>query len=304
MRLMKGPVLSEWRDPGGPRRESKGTLYVVATPIGHLEDITLRALRILKTVQLVAAEDTRRTGNLLRHYNIDTAVLSVHEHNEGGRVARLLTRLAAGDSIALVTDAGTPGVSDPGATLVAAVREAGFRVEPIPGASAVVTAISASGMKSEGFCFHGFAPIKAKDRKLWFLALVEASQDRAAVFFEAPHRLRKTLEELRELVKCQIMVARELTKIHEEFVFGTPDELLARFETPQGEFTLVLPPGSKAQNAPMATTDEDIATLFGQLTEKGLGESKRDTARLVAEQLGLTTKVVYDALERVKITRG
>ncbi|MDP2053980.1 MAG: 16S rRNA (cytidine(1402)-2'-O)-methyltransferase [Acidobacteriota bacterium] len=282
----------------------KGLLYVVATPIGHLEDITLRALRILKTVQLVAAEDTRRTGNLLRHYNIDTAVLSVHEHNEGGRVARLLTRLAAGDSIALVTDAGTPGVSDPGATLVAAVRDAGFRVEPIPGASAVVTAISASGMKSEGFCFHGFAPIKAKDRKLWFLALVEASQDRAAVFFEAPHRLRKTLEELRELVKCQIMVARELTKIHEEFVFGTPDELLARFETPQGEFTLVLPPGSKAQNVPMAATDDDIATLFGQLTEMGLGETKRDTARLVAEQLGLTTKVVYDALERVKITRG
>ena len=285
-------------------RLMKGLLYVVATPIGHLEDITLRALRILKTVQLVAAEDTRRTGNLLRHYNIDTAVLSVHEHNEGGRVARLLTRLAAGDSIALVTDAGTPGISDPGATLVAAVRAAGFRVEPIPGASAVVTAISASGMKSEGFCFHGFAPIKAKDRKLWFLALVEASRDRAAVFFEAPHRLRKTLEELRDLVKCQIMVARELTKIHEEFVCGTPDELLARFEAPQGEFTLILPPGSKAEHAPMATTDDDIATMFGQLTEDGLGESKRDTARLVAERLGLTTKVVYDALERVKIARG
>lgn len=285
-------------------RLMKGTLYVVATPIGHLEDITLRALRILKTVQLVAAEDTRRTGNLLRHYNIDTAVLSVHEHNEGGRVARLLTRLAAGDSIALVTDAGTPGVSDPGATLVAAVRDAGFRVEPIPGASAVVTAISAAGMKSEGFCFHGFPPIKSKDRKLWFLALVEASRDRAAVFFEAPHRLRKTLEELRELVKCQIMVGRELTKIHEEFVFGTPDELLARFEAPQGEFTLVLPPGSKAEKVTLATTDEDIAALFGQLTENGRGESKRDTARLVAERLGLTTKVVYDALERVKITRG
>lgn len=285
-------------------RLMKGTLFVVGTPIGHLEDITLRALRILKTVQLVAAEDTRRTGNLLRHYNIDTAVLSVHEHNEGGRVARLLTRLAAGDSIALVTDAGTPGVSDPGATLVAAVREAGFRVEPIPGASAVVTAISVAGMKSEGFCFHGFAPIKSKDRKLWFLALVEASRDRAAVFFEAPHRLRKTLEELRESVKCQIMIGRELTKIHEEFVFGTPDELLARFEAPQGEFTLILPPGSKAENEPLATTDEDIATLFGQLTENGVGESKRDTARQVAERLGLTTKVVYDALERVKITRG
>jgi len=285
-------------------RLMKGILFVVGTPIGHLEDITLRALRILKSVQLVAAEDTRRTGNLLRHYNIDTPVLSVHEHNEGARVARLVQRLAAGDSIALVTDAGTPGVSDPGATLVAAVREAGFRVEPIPGASAVVTAISAAGMKSEGFCFHGFAPIKSKDRKLWFLALVEGSKDRAAVFFEAPHRLRKTLEELSVLVKCQIMVARELTKIHEEFVFGTPDELLTRFQAPQGEFTLVIPPGSKATTLPTAATDDEIAELFGQLTETGIGESKRDTARVVAERLGLSTKVVYDALERVKITRG
>lgn len=282
----------------------KGTLYVVGTPIGHLEDITLRALRILKSVELVAAEDTRRTGNLLRHYNIDTPILSVHEHNEGVRVARLLQRLTAGDSIALVSDAGTPGVSDPGATLVAAVREAGFRVEPIPGASAVVTAISAAGMKSEGFCFHGFAPIKSKARKLWFQALVEASRDRAVVFFEAPHRLRKTLEEIRELVKCQIMVGRELTKIHEEFVFGTPDELLARFQSPQGEFTLVIPPGSKDLDLPSVVTDDDIAELFGQLTENGEGGSKRDTARLVAERLGLTTKVVYDALERVKITRG
>lgn len=282
----------------------KGILFVVGTPIGHLEDITLRALRILKSVQLVAAEDTRRTGNLLRHYNIDTPVLSVHEHNEGARVARLVQRLAAGDSVALVTDAGTPGISDPGATLVAAVREAGFRVEPIPGASAVVTAISAAGMRSEGFCFHGFAPIKSKDRKLWFAALVEASHDRAAVFFEAPHRLRKTLEELSLLVKCQIMVARELTKIHEEFVFGTPEELLSRFQAPQGEFTLVIPPGSKAMTQPTAATDGDIADLFGQLTEIGLGESKRDTARVVAERLGLSTKVVYDALERVKITRG
>lgn len=301
---MKGPVLSERHDTIGPRRESKGTLYVVGTPIGHLEDITLRALRILKTVQLVAAEDTRRTGNLLRHYNIDTPILSVHEHNEGARVARLLHRLEAGDSIALVTDAGTPGVSDPGSTLVAAVRQAGYRIEPIPGASAVVTAISAAGMKTDGFCFHGFAPIKGKDRNIWFKTLVEASQDRAAVFFEAPHRLRKTLEELRDLVKCQIMVGRELTKVHEEFVFGTPEELLARFEAPQGEFTLVIPPGSKADKEALPATDDQIWILFGQLTETGAGGSKRDTARLVAEQLGLTTKVVYDALERVKITRG
>jgi len=294
-------AISQWYNK---MRLMKGILYVVGTPIGHLEDITVRALRILKSVQLVAAEDTRRTGNLLRHYNIDTPVLSVHEHNEGARVARLIQRLAVGDSVALVTDAGTPGVSDPGATLVAAVREAGFRVEPIPGASAVVTAISAAGMKSEGFCFHGFAPIKSKDRKLWFLSLVEASNDRAAVFFEAPHRLRKTLEELSLLVKCQIMVGREITKIHEEFVFGTPEELLTRFQAPQGEFTLVVPPGSKTTTQPTAATDDDIADLFGQLTEKGVGDSKRDTARVVAERLGLSTKVVYDALERVKITRG
>jgi len=294
-------AISQWYNK---MRLMKGILYVVGTPIGHLEDITLRALRILKSVQLVAAEDTRRTGNLLRHYNIDTPVLSVHEHNEGARVARLIQRLAVGDSVALVTDAGTPGVSDPGATLVAAVRDAGFRVEPIPGASAVVAAISAAGMKSEGFCFHGFAPIKVKDRKLWFLALVAASNDRAAVFFEAPHRLRKTLEELSVLVKCQIMVGREITKIHEEFVFGTPEELLTRFEAPQGEFTLVVPPGSKATTLPTAATDDEIADLFGQLTENGVGDSKRDTARVVAERLGLSTKVVYDALERVKITRG
>ena len=282
----------------------KGTLYVVATPIGHLEDITLRALRVLKTVQLVAAEDTRRTGNMLRHYEIDTPILSVHEHNEGVRVARLLHRLEAGDSIALVTDAGTPGVSDPGATLVSAVREAGFRVEPIPGPSAVVAAISAAGMKSEGFCFHGFAPIKAKARNQWFIELVEASRHRAVVFFEAPHRFRKTLEELRLLVKCQIMVGRELTKLHEEIVFGTPEELLARFEAPQGEFTLVIPPGQKDERVELAPSDDNITELFGQLTERGAGETKRDTARLVAEQLGLTTKLVYDALERVKIDRG
>lgn len=304
MRLMKGPVLSDRHDASGPRRESTGTLYVVGTPIGHLEDITLRALRILKSVQLVAAEDTRRTGNLLRHYNIDTPILSVHEHNEGARVARLIQRLAAGDSIAVVTDAGTPGVSDPGATLVAAVRAAGFRVEPIPGASAVVTAFSAAGMKSEGFSFHGFAPIKAKARKLWFQSLIESSRDRAAVFFEAPHRLRRTLTELALLVKCQIIVGRELTKIHEEFVLGTPDDLLTRFESPQGEFTLVIPPGSKDQTPQVAATDNDIVELFGQLTENSRGGSKRDTARQVADSLRLTTKVVYDALERVKIARG
>lgn len=289
--------------PRTPPRAAQGTLFVVATPIGHLEDITLRALRILKTVQLVAAEDTRRTGNLLRHYQIETPILSVHEHNEQARVARLLQRLGAGDSIALVTDAGTPGVSDPGATLVSAVREAGFKVEPIPGPSAVVTAISAAGFRSEGFCFLGFAPVKAKARKMWLDAAISDSRRRAIVFFEAPHRVRKTLEDLVVLGNNPIMVARELTKVHEEFISGTPSELLDHFSSPQGEFTLVIPPGSASVQVAEPSTDEDIVSLFGQLTESDDFGSKRETARAVAERLGLTTKLVYDALERDKIGR-
>src|SRR6188472_256922 len=159
-------------------RDSKGVLFVVATPIGNLEDMTLRAIKVLKLVQLIAAEDTRRTGILLRYFQIDTPILSVHEHNERARVEQILGRLAKGESVALVTDAGTPGISDPGAMLVAAVREAGFTVEPIPGASAVAAAISASGIASHGFTFLGFPPIRGKDRKYWFAELTEASKTR------------------------------------------------------------------------------------------------------------------------------
>src|SRR5918992_2663404 len=137
-----------------------GTLYVVATPIGNLEDITLRALKVLKSVQLVAAEDTRRTGILLRHFDIGVPIISVHEHNERARVEKIAARLARGESVAVVTDAGTPGVSDPGAALVAAIRTAGYRIEPIPGASAVAAAFSASGINSEGYTFAGFPPFR------------------------------------------------------------------------------------------------------------------------------------------------
>jgi 16S rRNA (cytidine1402-2'-O)-methyltransferase len=304
-RESKGPALSERRAGAPVRRESKGesngTLFVVATPIGHLEDITLRALRILKTVALVAAEDTRRTGNLLRHYDIHTPVLSVHAHNEHARVPKLIARLAAGDSIALVTDAGTPGVSDPGAVLVAAAREAGLRVEPIPGASAVIAALSAAGLKTDGFVFLGFPPIKSKARKHWFQTAAELSKSRAVIFFEAPHRLHKTLDELGILVKRPIMVGRELTKLHEELVFGTPGELKTLFGGPQGEFTLIIPPQDSSQDPVSEATDSEIFELFGQITENTEAGTKRDAARGVAERLGLTTKQVYEALERAKL---
>ena len=210
-------------------RESKGVLFVVATPIGNLDDITLRAIKVLQQVQLVAAEDTRRTGILLRHFNIDTPILSVHEHNERARIDRIVGRLAKGESVALVTDAGTPGISDPGAALVAAIRDQGFTVEPIPGASAVVAAISASGITSHGFTFLGFPPIRGKDRKRWFDDAIVGARHRLVVFFEAPHKLQKTLGELGELVDRPIILARELTKLHEEFAKGTPSELSTRF---------------------------------------------------------------------------
>jgi len=278
-----------------------GTLFVVATPIGNLEDITLRALRVLKEVALVAAEDTRRTGNLLRHYDIHTPLLSLHEHNERARAPKLIHRLQQGDSIALVTDAGTPGVSDPGAKLVTAVRGAGLRVEPIPGPSAVVAALSAAGIESDGFGFAGFAPIKAKARKLWFERLILRSRDHAMVFFEAPHRLHKTLQELSKLVKRPIFIARELTKLHEELIFGTPAELILLFDQPKGEFTLILPPEAPGSGEAALITDAQIQVCFGQTTELPGSRSKRDAARVVAEQLNLSTKRVYDALERVKL---
>jgi 16S rRNA (cytidine1402-2'-O)-methyltransferase len=281
-------------------RDSKGVLYVVATPIGNLDDITLRAIKILKQVQLVAAEDTRRTGILLRHFGVETAILSVHAHNERARVERILAQLARGESVALVTDAGTPGISDPGAALVAAVRGAGFRVEPIPGASAVAAAISASGVSSQGFTFLGFPPIRSKDRKLWLEQLSEASRHRLVVFFEAPHKVRKTLEDLAELVKRPIIIGREITKLHEEFVAGTIPEILNKFEAPQGEFTIMVPPADPASEVALEVTDASVVALFGQITELGQSGSKRDVARETGERLGLTAKQVYEIIERNK----
>jgi 16S rRNA (cytidine1402-2'-O)-methyltransferase len=281
-------------------RDSKGVLYIVATPIGNLDDITLRALKVLKQVELVAAEDTRRTGILLRHFGIETAILSVHEHNERARVERIVSQLGRGQSVALVTDAGTPGISDPGAALVAAIREAGFRVEPIPGASAVAAAISASGVSSQGFTFLGFPPIRLKDRKIWLEQLTEASKHRLVVFFEAPHKVRRTLEDLVLLVKRPIIIGRELTKVHEEFVSGTPSELLARFDAPQGEFTVLVPPVDPADEAPVEVTDDSVVVLFGQITELRQSGSKRDIARETGERLGLTARQVYDIIERNK----
>lgn len=278
-----------------------GTLFVVATPIGHLEDITLRALAVLKSVAQVAAEDSRRTAKLLGHYDIKTPVLSLHEHNEQARVPLVLARLARGQSVALVTDAGTPGISDPGTRLVSAARAAGFRVEPVPGPSAVAAALSASGIDSTRFTFLGFPPIRSKDRKQWFDTLSRALTLGVVVFFEAPHRVRRTLGELDNLVKWPIVAAREITKLHEEFKTGTPAELAAFFETPKGEFTFVVPAEQAKPSQAEAPDDSAVVGVVGQITKSGGFSSKRKVAREAARRLGMTTKQVYAVLERTRI---
>lgn len=272
-----------------------GTLYVVATPIGNLEDVTLRALRILRDVSLIAAEDTRRTARLLQHYSISTPTTSLHEHNERARAPRLIERLQQGESVALVTDAGTPGVSDPGAHLVAEARAAGIRVEAIPGPSAVMAALSIAGITSSDFSFLGFPPAKGSARRTWFNSL--ADERRTAVFFEAPHRIRQTLEEmLRILGDRPISLARELTKTHEELVVKPITAHLEALVLPVGEFTVVVPVTETAHTEDdELPSDEEIAKLFWRLTESGQS-SRREVARKIGEQLGASPNWIYRRL--------
>jgi 16S rRNA (cytidine1402-2'-O)-methyltransferase len=219
-----------------------GTLFVVATPIGNLEDITLRALRVLKEVDLIACEDTRRTRALLTHFDIHTPTLSYFEGNKVARGRELLRRLRGDQSVALVTDAGTPGVSDPGSLLVREARAAGIAVVPVPGAAAVVAALSAAGVPADRFHFEGFLPIKAGRRRTRLLAL--QAWETTIVLYESPHRILATLEAIAEVFsEREIVVARELTKQFEELVSGPPAAHLARLRAGaiRGEFTLVIP---------------------------------------------------------------
>lgn len=275
-----------------------GTLFVVATPIGNLEDITFRAVRVLREVAVVAAEDTRRTGQLLRHFGIDTRLSSLHSHNEGLKTAGLVDRLRRGESVALVSDAGTPAVSDPGAALVSAAVAAGIRVEPVPGASAVMAALSAAGLPDDvGFAFLGFPPVRGKDRNKWFERLGRLAAEVPVVFFEAPHRVLATLEDLRILLYDQIIVFRELTKLHESTYRGTVSEVLEQMTVVAGEFTVVVP-RRLAQESPRERPSEaEVVTMFGQITDK----KGRAAARQVAAAVGLTANEVYEIVRKSKI---
>jgi 16S rRNA (cytidine1402-2'-O)-methyltransferase len=276
-----------------------GTLHVVATPIGNLEDITLRALRVLREVAVIAAEDTRRTAKLLTHHGIATPSVSFHEHNARSRVPQLVSRLKHGESVAIVSDAGTPGVSDPGLDLVQACITEGIPVDPVPGASAVLAALIASGFPGAPVIFLGFAPTRSKDRIAFWSAI--SHTDATVVFFEAPHRIQASLEDaVAVLGDRPLCLARELTKVHQEFLRGTASKLAERLNSPRGEFTVVVGPREEARSeVGELPASESLVVEFRHLTEID-GCSRRAAIAHLARKYDRPSREVYARLEAAK----
>ncbi|MBO5077461.1 MAG: 16S rRNA (cytidine(1402)-2'-O)-methyltransferase [Clostridia bacterium] len=282
-------------------------LYVVATPIGNLEDISARALRILSEVELIAAEDTRHTLGLLTHFGIKKPLVSYYEHNKLSRGPELLTKLEAGADIALVSDAGLPGICDPGYELIKSCVDAGIEVTVVPGPCACVTALVLSGLPTDGFVFEGFIGTDNKRRRAFFERL--RKEPRTTVCYEAPHRILKTLAELEKLFADagepdrRVAILRELTKTHEEALRGTATELIARFETepPRGEFVLCIAGADDtAGTAPGGPADEAVARAFyEELIARGA--APKAALKDTMEKYGLTRN---DAYRIVKVTGG
>jgi len=264
------------------------TLYVVATPIGNLEDISFRALRTLREVQLIAAEDTRRTRQLLNVHSIKTPMTSYHEHNKRIKLDYILGRLAE-DNVALVSSAGMPGISDPGYELIAAAIEHGFPVVPIPGASTVITALAVSGLPARRFVYLGFIPRRSGERRHMLESI--ADECGTIVILESPHRLLSTLDDIRHVLGDRKMaICRELTKIHEEVFRGTISQAIDRFAEPRGEFTLVIE-GRKERGKPEMT--EDIRRQLSLLRLSG--KTAREATATLAGKTGLPRKELYQA---------
>jgi 16S rRNA (cytidine1402-2'-O)-methyltransferase len=276
-----------------------GTLFVVATPIGNLEDITVRALRVLREVTLIAAEDTRRTAHLLARHGISTPTTSLHEHTGAAKIASIVARLRQGDTVALVSDAGTPTISDPGQGLIREAIEAAIRVEPVPGPNAAVATLAVSGFPGDAFTFLGFPPTRSKDRISWFERVRNAGG--TVVFYEAPHRIRRTLSDsLACFGNCQIVVGRELTKIHEQVLRGPIATVLDELEEPRGEFTIVVNIGQITEHIPVSVpSDEQILVEFGETTKNDAPNRRRAIALLAAKHR-MTPNDVYAAIERAK----
>jgi 16S rRNA (cytidine1402-2'-O)-methyltransferase len=267
-------------------------LFVVGTPIGNLEDISLRALRTLREVSLIAAEDTRTTRKLLSHYDIHTRITSYNDDNKRKKIPYIIERLRDGD-VALVSEAGTPGISDPGQELVAAAWEAGATVVPVPGPSAITAALAAAGIPSRGFTFLSFLPRRTGARRRLLRSF--DGRDDTLVVFEAPHRLHETLEDMRaELGDRRIVVCRELTKVHEEVFRGRISEALAHFLEPRGEFTLVVRPASEEEPSKEQGQRELEATVIEEMRRlRDDGRSAQEALRLLSERYGVARRRLY-----------
>src|ERR1039458_8431040 len=277
-----------------------GTLYLVGTPIGNLEDITLRALRTLKEVDLIACEDTRQTMKLLNHYGIEKPTISYHEHNELTRAAELVVHLERGDNIAMVSDAGMPGVSDPGYRLVALAVRHHLRVVPIPGASAFLSALVASGLSTDSFHFGGFLPAKEGARRTVLEAI--RSSPRTQIFYEAPHRVVETLRDIVDILgpERHVVMAREVTKLHEEFLRGRSDSVLTQLEQRgdiRGEITLLI--GKAEDNVAAQPSTKTIAKRIRELMAAEQLDEKA-ALKQAAREFGLSKSATYREFQRGK----
>lgn len=276
-----------------------GALFLVGTPIGNLEDITLRALRTLKEVDLIACEDTRQTQKLLNHYGIEKRTVSYHEHNELERAPELIVHLENGENVAVVSDAGMPGVSDPGYRLVGLAVRHHIRVVPIPGASAFLSALVASGLPTDSFHFGGFLPAKAGARR----SLLESSRNspRTLIFYEAPHRLLETMQDLVEILgpDRRVVIAREVTKLHEEFLRGHADEVLAELKNRadiKGEITLLI---AKAEEQTTVPSSARVSIRMRELMQAE-GAEEKIALKQAAKEFGLSKSEAYREWQRLK----
>ncbi len=311
---LMNPIHTESDAEETTRRKLAPGLYLVGTPIGNLEDITLRALRVLRSVDLIACEDTRQTQKLLNHFAIATPTLSCHQHNERERALELAAAIQAGRRVALVSDAGMPGISDPGAVLVQAALAAGIQVFPIPGANAAISALVACGLSTAQFQFFGFLPEKSGARRTYLESIAHTRQQQTTrempsptlIFYEAPHRILDTLRDMQTLWSdaLPVVVARELTKIHEEFLRGTVAEVmaqLARMERVRGEITLLISPvrADPGQDTKRATVIAQVESL-----QSMDGVSEKDALKQLARETGRSKSELYRELQRERAQKG
>ncbi|MEW6553667.1 MAG: 16S rRNA (cytidine(1402)-2'-O)-methyltransferase [Actinomycetota bacterium] len=277
----------------------EGRLWLVGTPIGNMEDITLRALRVLREADLVAAEDTRRARKLLSRHDIHTTVTSYHGHNEREKASSIAIEVEAGKKVALVSDAGMPGVADPGFRVVEECARRGLKVEVVPGPSSLTASLALSGLPLDGFRYDGFVPRKRGERRSRLSDLLREGE--ALVFYEAPHRVLETLADLAELApRRRVVVTRELTKVHEEVLRGTATEVLAALEVakPRGEFVIIVAPGEEGEASPLPELAGEVAGLVAE------GLPAREAVRAVALKHGVSQRQVYDAWLEEKNAAG